>query len=84
MKNQTLKRPMALPRSQVRELRSELEHQRRRYPEDDQRFHAVNEALNRMDEGTFGACMTCGDTIPFARLSVMPETVYCVTCGVRS
>ena len=83
MKNQTLKRPKVL-RGQLRELRSELEHQRRRYPADDPRSHPFNEALNRMDEGTFGTCVTCGNTIPFARLSVMPETLYCVSCGVRS
>ena len=84
MKNQTLARNIALSRPQLRELRAELERERRRYEEHDPRFHAFNEAMNRMDEGTFGACVACGSTIPYARLSVMPETLYCVSCGVRS
>lgn len=83
MKNQTLAQNIALSRQQQRELRAELERERRRYAEHDPRFHAFTEALNRMDEGTFGSCVACGTTIPYARLSVMPETLYCVTCGVR-
>jgi RNA polymerase-binding transcription factor DksA len=84
MKNQTLARNIALSRTQLRELRAELERERRRYEEHDPRFHAFAEALHRMDDGSFGACVACGNTIPYARLSVMPETLYCVTCGVRS
>lgn len=84
MKNQTLVRTIALSRSQLREMRAELERERRRYDEHDPRVHPFNEALNRMDEGSFGACLACGNTIPYARLSVMPETLYCVTCGARS
>jgi RNA polymerase-binding transcription factor DksA len=84
MKNQTLVRTIALSRLQLRELRTELERERRRYDEHDPRGHPFNEALNRMDDGSFGACLACGNTIPFARLSVMPETLYCVTCGARS
>lgn len=84
MRNQTLERKIALSRPQLAELRAELERERRRYEEHDPRFHPFNEALHRMDEGTFGGCLACGKTIPYARLSVMPETLYCVTCGVRS
>jgi RNA polymerase-binding transcription factor DksA len=84
MKDQTLARNNALSRPQLRELRAELERERRRYAEHDPRFHSFTEALNRMDDGSFGACVACGSAIPYARLSVVPETLYCVACGVRS
>lgn len=41
---------------------------------------AVLEALQRIDEGTYGRCQQCGDPIPKARLDVIPFTPYCVNC----
>jgi DnaK suppressor protein len=41
---------------------------------------AVMAALERIDDGTFGTCQTCGRTIPQARLAAIPYTAYCVDC----
>lgn len=38
----------------------------------------INEALSRMEQGTYGTCRTCGKAIPYERLQVVPTTAYCV------
>jgi YteA family regulatory protein len=37
----------------------------------------INEALVRMQEGTYGICETCGASIDVERLKALPETIYC-------
>jgi RNA polymerase-binding protein DksA len=44
------------------------------------RATAIEEALQRMDAGTFGVCARCGREIPLARLRAMPFANYCVDC----
>jgi len=41
----------------------------------------INAALARMEEGEFGACVTCGDEIAQDRLDVIPHTPFCRTCA---
>ena len=41
---------------------------------------AIDEALRRMDEGTFGACARCGKPIGEARLQAMPYATKCIDC----
>jgi len=84
MKHNIMPRNVTLSRTELRELRRELERERGRFPSEDPRYHAANEALRRMESGAYGACVVCDADIPFARLSVMPETIYCVTCGARA
>jgi len=38
----------------------------------------VEAALARIDAGTFGTCVDCGQPIPDARLEVRPEAARCV------
>lgn len=42
---------------------------------------AAREALARMDAGTWGTCVTCGDDIGVARLAAVPDTATCVRCA---
>ena len=37
-------------------------------------------ALQMIDDGTFGICITCDDIIPKARLEEVPHTTKCVDC----
>ena len=37
-------------------------------------------ALQMIDDGTFGICMSCDDMIPKARLEEVPHTTKCVDC----
>ena len=43
-----------------------------------ERLAEVDEALQRMDEGTYGVCAVCGIQIPEARLEARPLSVACV------
>ena len=38
----------------------------------------VNDALHRMDEGTYGVCVDCGKEIPIERLEARPYVTRCV------
>ena len=41
---------------------------------------AIEEALNRIKEGTFAVCINCGNPIGEKRLSAVPWTSYCIDC----
>jgi DnaK suppressor protein len=43
-------------------------------------LNKVNEALRRLDEGTYGNCFECGDEIANARLRALPFAVRCKDC----
>ncbi len=43
----------------------------------------INEALARMNAGTYGVCQECGQPIPEARLEVLPWTPCCVNCQAK-
>lgn len=40
----------------------------------------IDEALERIDAGTYGECDSCGKRIPKERLKVIPYTTMCVNC----
>jgi DnaK suppressor protein len=40
----------------------------------------VKEALDRIDNGTFGICESCGKPISEKRLMVRPVTTLCIEC----
>jgi DnaK suppressor protein len=40
----------------------------------------IDEALNRIDDGTFGSCANCGVVMSDKRLNAVPWTPYCVDC----
>ena len=43
-------------------------------------LQAIEEALVRMDKGTYGVCRDCGEPIAAARLKAIPWTRVCITC----
>ena len=43
-------------------------------------LQAIEEALVRMEKGTYGICRDCGDPIAPARLEAIPWTRVCITC----
>ena len=49
-----------------------------------QHFAQIESAMLRLDEGTFGVCVTCGKDIPFARLEVRPYSTQCVACASKA
>jgi DnaK suppressor protein len=43
-------------------------------------LQAIEEALIRMDKGTYGICRDCGEPVAAARLEAIPWTRVCITC----
>jgi RNA polymerase-binding protein DksA len=44
------------------------------------RLHEIEEALRKLDAGTYGLCEKCGRVIPSERLEAIPHTTYCINC----
>jgi DnaK suppressor protein len=40
----------------------------------------IDAALRRIEDGTYGTCVRCGNPIPEERLAAVPYAVLCVTC----
>ena len=40
----------------------------------------IDEAISRIDSGTFGICDDCGNEIETKRLEVRPVTTMCIEC----
>ncbi len=47
---------------------------------DREKVQAIDEALSRVDDGTYGGCESCGADIAEARLAALPFTRLCVSC----
>ncbi len=60
-----------------RELDSTLEGNEERL------LDAIDAALKRIDAGTFGTCVTCGEPIGEERLEALPWTTQCIDCKRR-
>ena len=41
---------------------------------------AIDEALLKIEKGTYGICANCKQQIPVARLEAMPEATVCIVC----
>jgi DnaK suppressor protein len=48
-----------------------------------ERVNALSAALDRLNEGEYGICVECGETIAPARLQALPEVQTCVRCQDR-
>lgn len=44
---------------------------------------AIEDALVRIEEGTYGRCVECGSVIPKTRLNAIPFTPLCVKCAEK-
>jgi DnaK suppressor protein len=43
----------------------------------------IDDAMRRLDDGTFGDCVTCGLRIELERLEALPYTTQCLDCRRR-
>jgi len=50
---------------------------------DSKLLRAIEEAIHRLDQGTFGICMDCENEIPTVRLDAVPWTRVCVECKAK-
>jgi DnaK suppressor protein len=45
------------------------------------RLNAIEEALRRIEDGTYGRCVECGNEISAERLESEPAAVLCADCA---
>ena len=43
----------------------------------------VQAALSALENGDYGYCQRCDEPIPFERLQIMPESLFCVNCQTK-
>lgn len=46
-------------------------------------INKIKEALQRIDDDTFGICEVCGEDISEARLKARPVTTLCIDCKIE-
>src|SRR5215467_9428006 len=46
-------------------------------------LRAIEEAIHRIEQGTYGICMECENEIAPARLEAVPWTRVCIDCKVK-
>ena len=44
----------------------------------------IRAALKRLDNGSYGICMTCDEPIAPARLEALPYAVQCIACASKA
>lgn len=49
--------------------------------QDANRLQLINNALDRINLGTYGLCLKCGKEIPQERLEALPYALMCITCA---
>jgi DnaK suppressor protein len=47
-------------------------------------LHEIEDALTKMEDGSYGRCESCGGPISDARLEAMPAARLCITCASKS
>jgi RNA polymerase-binding transcription factor len=72
---QSVGRVSRIDAMQAREMALASERRRRG------RILALRAALKRIDEGEFGYCESCGESIAPGRLDVDPTAITCVSCA---
>ena len=50
---------------------------------DSKLLRAIEEAIHRIEQGTYGICMECDNQIAPARLEAVPWTRVCIDCKVK-
>lgn len=50
---------------------------------DKEKLLAINEALEKLKDATYGDCEECGERIGAGRLKVMPLAKFCVSCQAK-
>ncbi|SFV53695.1 C4-type zinc finger protein, DksA/TraR family [hydrothermal vent metagenome] len=50
------------------------------YEQQADELKAIEKALSKIANGTYGICEMCEDDIGFQRLKVKPHAIYCIDC----
>ncbi|MEZ0329341.1 MAG: RNA polymerase-binding protein DksA [Dissulfuribacterales bacterium] len=46
-------------------------------------LHKIDKAIERIQNGTYGICESCGEEIGFKRLEARPVTTLCIDCKAK-
>lgn len=49
----------------------------------ERKLESVDQALRKVEKGTYGVCENCGNPIDPARLKAIPHAVLCIDCKAR-
>ncbi len=49
-----------------------------------ERLYEIDDAINRVDNGEYGTCTSCGEAIPKGRLKAMPQAECCIKCREKT
>ena len=52
--------------------------------QDSNRLQMINNALDRIKQGTYGRCLVCKKEIPEERLEAIPYAFMCINCQSRN
>lgn len=44
----------------------------------------IRAALDRLRQGSYGICVSCGEQIASDRLDILPETPFCRVCAAKT
>jgi RNA polymerase-binding protein DksA len=47
-------------------------------------LYIIDEALKRVEDGSYGSCTQCGKQIPRKRLNALPHTELCIACQSKN
>ncbi len=47
-------------------------------------LYSIDEALKRIEDGTYGYCIQCEKAIPKKRLKALPHTELCIDCQKKN
>lgn len=47
-------------------------------------LYSIDEAMKRIEEGTYGNCLQCNKSIAKKRLAAMPHTELCIDCQKKN
>lgn len=51
-----------------------------RASDEQETLYSIDEAMKRVEDGTYGLCIQCGKAIPKKRLKAVPHTSLCIDC----
>jgi RNA polymerase-binding transcription factor DksA len=46
-----------------------------------ERIHLLQQAVHKTDDGSYGQCEGCGESIAYERLEASPEVILCGSCA---
>ncbi len=47
-------------------------------------IHQIKAALSRIEDGSYGECVTCGDAVGEKRMAALPHTPQCISCASKN